>query len=116
MVCPSLSVRGGVEGPGEDPGEAPPRAGVSDGRHANRDNHLQHIPHRCLCPSDTPEILLHKVGLPTRSNWHNYDSTSNYSQAWFHLLQTDSKLIFRRIAPASTVCLVIGERNAMILK
>ena len=61
-------MRGGVEGPDEEPGEEPPRAEVSDGRHANRDNHLQHIPHRCLTVPHY-EILLHNLGLPTRSRW-----------------------------------------------
>ena len=50
-------MRGGVEGADEDPGEEPPQALVSDGPHANRDNHLHHIPHRCLTvpqPGDSP--------------------------------------------------------------
>ena len=41
-VCPSLSVTGGVQGPGELDEGAPHPGLLSDGRHANRDNHHPH--------------------------------------------------------------------------
>ena len=41
-VCPSLSVTGGAQGPGELDEGAPHPGLLSDGRHANRDNHHPH--------------------------------------------------------------------------